>query len=180
MLSQAMTRQMLTPEAGADGLGFAVDGGLFGHGGGNDGFIADLAMYVDGSAGAAIMTNGLGGMDLIPEIRRAIAGAYDWPTRQAEERAVATVDPATYDDYVGEYRPERDSADAMRVYRREDALFVDHTDLGTSELHPEEEATFFIAEYGSRMIFHRDAAGAVHELERTGGPFGGARWPRVG
>ena len=170
---------MLTLGAGGYGLGFGVDGGTFGHGGGNDGLIADLAMYVDGSAGAAIMTNGLGGMDLIPEIRRAIAAVYDWPTRQAEERAVATVDPATYDDYVGAYRPERDSADAMRVYRREDALFVDHADLGTFELQPEAEAAFFIAEYGSRLIFRRDAAGAVHELERSGHPFGGGRWPRV-
>ena len=171
---------MLTPEAGAYGLGFGVDGALFGHGGGNDGFIADLAMYVDGSAGAAIMTNGLGGMDLIPEIRRAIAAVHDWPHRGAEERDVATVDPATYADYIGEYRPGGDGEDAMRVHRRDDALFVEHTDLGTFELHPEADDTFFIAEYGSRLIFHRDGSGAVRELERNGHPFGGSRWPRVG
>lgn len=189
VLSQAMTQEMLTPESGSNGLGFAVYGGSFGHGGGNEGFLSDLFMYVDGSGGAAIMTNGYGGEDLIPEVRRAIATVYDWPDRQPEEREVAAVDPAFYAQCVGTYRPEDGATREMRVFRQADALYVETTNLGTFELHPAElhpasepgtETAFFVAEYGSRFVFHRREGEVAHELERSGWPFANERWPRVG
>jgi CubicO group peptidase (beta-lactamase class C family) len=179
VLSQAMTREMLTPESGSNALGYGVHGDAFGHGGSNEGFLSDLFMAIDGRGGAAIMTNGYGGEHLIPEIRRAIATAYDWPDRRQEEWKTANVDAGIYADYVGDYHDEGDATRIMRVFTRDGALFVDIPEFETCELHPGSEVEYFTAEYGSQVEFHRDGRGAVEALSRSGGPFRPTRWPRV-
>ena len=53
------------------------------HGGGNWGFRCDLiAHYVNGY-GAVIMTNSVGGGDLIPQLRRLIQQEYKWDALDA-------------------------------------------------------------------------------------------------
>jgi CubicO group peptidase (beta-lactamase class C family) len=93
-LSQAMTREMLTPGKGGWGLGPALygegDSRRFGHDGANEGFQSTMLAYVDKGEGVVVLTNGDQGKRLADEIVRAIATDYDWtelaaaPVVQAE------------------------------------------------------------------------------------------------
>lgn len=90
LLTAASAREMLTPQNGEFGLGFAlVEAGgrrFFTHGGANEGFRAQFVASVDGRDGAVVMTNGDDGQALAMEILRAIAREYDWPLFQPSER----------------------------------------------------------------------------------------------
>ena len=72
---------MLTPGLGDYGLGLIVRGApphrRFLHGGVNDGFVSLMVAFENGD-GAAIMTNGDRGMDLIKEVLAAVESEYEW------------------------------------------------------------------------------------------------------
>lgn len=109
LLSPKMARQMLTPQIADWGLGFQLtnqDGARrFGHGGDDVGFKADLEAFTTGSGqGVAILTNGDGGTQLIPEILRAVAKSYGWKAYQPEVRAVVSVNPDILARYAGRYQ----------------------------------------------------------------------------
>jgi CubicO group peptidase (beta-lactamase class C family) len=107
VLSQQMTKQMLTPGMGKWGLGLQINGSAgdpyFEHGGVNAGFESILMAYEQGGDGAVVMTNAQGGSRLADEIMRSIAVAYQWPDLQPKVRAVVTVDPKVLASYVGTY-----------------------------------------------------------------------------
>lgn len=178
-LSEVMTREMLSPVIAAYGLGFGLNGAAFGHGGANEGFRCDLFMAMDGGRGAVIMTSGDRGDELISEVRRSIATVHDWPDRRVEERSPVVIDAAIYLDYAGVYQSDEEPRGSTRVFVRDDALFVEVADYGEYELHPEGETSFFIAEFGSRMVFHIGEDGIPTELEPIGHPFRHERRSRV-
>jgi len=80
VLSQAMTRQMLTPQAGGFGLGFAVNpaGDTFGHNGADEGFQAYLLAFVGSGRGVVIMANSDSGFALFDRLADSIGRAYGW------------------------------------------------------------------------------------------------------
>ena len=82
VLSEAMTRQMLTPQIAHRGLGFEVGSynnlAEFGHGGDDEGFTALLIMFADSGKGVAIMTNSDIGSHLMPYLVRSVAKEYGW------------------------------------------------------------------------------------------------------
>jgi CubicO group peptidase (beta-lactamase class C family) len=88
ILTPAMTREMLTTQAGEYGLGFGITQGddwlAFSHGGANEGYRAMLFAFADRGQGAVIMTSGDAGSPLIGELLRAIAEEYDWPAQRAQ------------------------------------------------------------------------------------------------
>lgn len=90
ILGPDMTKEMLTPQSGGHGLGFVlgdpVDGRLFAHTGGNEGFRSLMVVYADGHGGMAIMANGDRGNELIAEIAASIAATYGWKAGAAQER----------------------------------------------------------------------------------------------
>jgi CubicO group peptidase (beta-lactamase class C family) len=83
LLTQELTRQMLTPQIGNWGLGTAIDGAgataRFTHGGGKIGFRSYMAAYCERGQGAIITTNGERGDHLCVEILHSLARAYSWP-----------------------------------------------------------------------------------------------------
>lgn len=83
ILSQQMTRQMLTPQKGSWGLGFSVEAPgqppRFGHDGANEGYRCDLEVITESGQGIAIMTNSDAGDKLIRELLRAVSKEYKWP-----------------------------------------------------------------------------------------------------
>lgn len=81
VLSADMTRQMLTPQAGDFGLGFAVnrDAGWFGHNGADEGFQAYLRAFAGPGRGIVIMANSDNGFAAFEFLAGAIARAYRWP-----------------------------------------------------------------------------------------------------
>jgi CubicO group peptidase (beta-lactamase class C family) len=83
VLSQDLTRQMLTAGKGHWGLGLNIGGSAsdpyFSHGGVDAGFESMLAAYEHHGDGAIVMTNAEGGSTLANEVMQSIAAEYGWP-----------------------------------------------------------------------------------------------------
>ncbi|RKI73095.1 class A beta-lactamase-related serine hydrolase [Corallococcus sp. AB049A] len=80
VLSQAMTRQMLTKQSGPSGLGYMVDDASdrFEHGGWNEGFTATVMTLGDSGSGVVLMANSDNGVLLFERIIASIAAEYGW------------------------------------------------------------------------------------------------------
>lgn len=82
VISQTMTREMLTPEFDHTGLGFFVGMGdspdAFGHGGADEGFQAELIMLADSGQGAVVMADSDNGINLADFLIASIAKEYAW------------------------------------------------------------------------------------------------------
>lgn len=82
VLSEAMTREMLTPQIENVGLAFflgdAKNPDQFGHDGANEGFQCILTMFAGSGQGAAIMANSDNGVSVGQELLAAIAKEYGW------------------------------------------------------------------------------------------------------
>jgi CubicO group peptidase (beta-lactamase class C family) len=82
LISQRLARDMVTPQLpGSEpgfGLGPALKGATFGHGGANEGFRCNVTGQIDGDAGWAVMTNGDLGGSLVPEVQRVVADIFQW------------------------------------------------------------------------------------------------------
>jgi tetratricopeptide (TPR) repeat protein len=90
VLSQAMTRQMLTPVLSAAGLGFFIDHdnpGVFGHNGADEGFQALLTMNAETGKGVAIMANSDNGIAVGDFLLRRVAQEYGWNYKASEQGA---------------------------------------------------------------------------------------------
>ncbi len=81
VLSEAMTREMLTPVLEEAGLGFFLDKnnpGYFEHNGADEGFQAILTMNAESGKGAAIMANSDNGITVGNFLLESVAKEYGW------------------------------------------------------------------------------------------------------
>jgi CubicO group peptidase (beta-lactamase class C family) len=87
VLSEKMTREMLTPQikseegGGSVGLAFFLGPQVpdqFGHNGSDEGFQANLVMFADSGQGLAIMGNSDAFFHVAPHVQEAVAKAYGW------------------------------------------------------------------------------------------------------
>jgi len=165
VLSQAMTREMLTPGFGGYGLGLAIVGPpenrYFTHGGVDAGFESMMVAYETGD-GAIVMTNGVGGTRLAAEIIRSVANEYHWPGWHPAEHKLAIVDPKLFDAYVGRYQLEPNRI--FTVSRVEDRLFVQLTGQSNFRVFPESDRDYFYKVVAARITFVADDQGRVIEL----------------
>jgi CubicO group peptidase (beta-lactamase class C family) len=166
VLSQQMTKQMLTPGMGQYGLGLAIGGSAanpyFGHGGVNDGFECTMSAYEQEGEGAVVMTNAQGGSRLADEVMRSIAAVYHWPDFQPKVRATVTVDPKILATYVGTYeiRPNFDLA----VTVQDGHLVTQPTGRGSYSMLAESETKFSPIAFDAEIEFVKDAQGNVSYL----------------
>ena len=108
LLAQETVGEMLTvvQDDAAVGL-FKVLGrgeGYYGHGGGNYGFRCQLIFSPEEGYGAAVMTNGSRGRELIDEILNAIARAYAWEDYLPEEIRPIELGEEELASFTGRYR----------------------------------------------------------------------------
>ena len=75
------------------------------------------------------------------------------------ESAPVTVDPKTYDAYVGEY--ELAPGFVLRVFREGDKLMTQATGQDKFEIFPESETTFFPKAFNAKLTFLKDSKGQV-------------------
>jgi CubicO group peptidase (beta-lactamase class C family)/predicted transcriptional regulator YdeE len=90
ILSQKMTREMLTPVLEAAGLGFfreKENPGQFGHNGADEGFQALLTMNAETGNGVAMMANSDNGISVMNSVLRRVAKEYAWNYKMEEEGA---------------------------------------------------------------------------------------------
>jgi len=87
VLSEEMTRRMLTPVLDDAGLGFFMDKdnpGQFGHDGADEGFQALLTMNAESGKGVAIMANSDNGIAVGDFLLRSVAKEYAWNYKSQE------------------------------------------------------------------------------------------------
>lgn len=166
VLSQEMTKQMLTPGMGDYGLGLAIGGAAsnpyFGHGGVNEGFESTMTAYEKDGEGAVVMTNAQGGLRLTEEVMRSIAAAYHWPDFQPKIRATVTVDPKILASYAGTY--ELNPKFSLTVRVEDGRLVTQATGQDSFPMLAESETKFFPATFDAEIEFFKDAHGNVAYL----------------
>ncbi len=171
ILSQAMLRQMLTPQKDDWGLGFELgpapnQQGQFGHGGANEGYRDEWENYMGLQQGVAIMTNSDDGGEVAEEYLRAVAKEYGWPDFHPAEHTLAKVDPAIYLHYAGTY--ESPDLGKMNVTEKSGKLYVQSNELWAKglELLPESDTNFFVLEGDMTFSFEEnEKASATMTIE---------------
>jgi CubicO group peptidase (beta-lactamase class C family) len=90
VLSESMTRQMLTPQIENAGLGFFMapdDANRFEHGGADEGFQAMFIMLGDEGQGAVVMANSDNGIKIANHLIESIAREYRWKSEHHKPSA---------------------------------------------------------------------------------------------
>jgi CubicO group peptidase (beta-lactamase class C family) len=163
VLSQAMTKEMLTPGMGKWGLGLQIGGAdadpYFGHGGLNAGFEATMEAYEKDGEGAVVMTNAQGGSRVADEVMRSIATVYRWPDFQPKVRTAVKVDETILETYAGTYalRPNFD----LVVTVKDGQLITQATGQGPVPILAESETKFFPTQFDAEIEFVKDDQGKV-------------------
>lgn len=88
VLSEKMTREMLTPVLDAAGLGLFMEKenpGQFGHNGADEGFQALLTMNADTGNGVAMMANSDNGISVMNSVLRRVAKEYVWNYKMQDD-----------------------------------------------------------------------------------------------
>ena len=164
---------MLSPQIENVGMGVLVDGqgssARFNFSGSNVGYKSYAVGYLQSGQGAVIMTNSENGAQLALEILRGISAEYGWPDYRPGERVISKIDPAIYDDYVGEYDLGIPGP-LVRITIESDKLFSQGPSQPKAEMLPESPTTFFLREVDASFTFIRDEKGKVSEvIIRRGG-----------
>ena len=175
VLSQEMTREMLSPGMGDWGLGpeFSPDGTRFLHTGGNQGYRCVLAVSMDGSVGVAVMTNSDNGDVLMAEIAYAVARVYGWVGEglEPEVRRVIEPDPLALAQVTGRYPAPGDREVVVTV--EDGRLMASSEWFQKQPLFAESTDTYFLRHGGARLRFEQEGANPVlhlygMRLERAG------------
>lgn len=164
VLSQSLTRQMLTDQKNRDGLGVFLQGDSttlrFGHNGRDEGFDALLTASVDKGQGIVIMINANDNSHMMGRIVDFIADYYHWDGFPIKTKPAAVdVDSKTLTAFEGRYelfnnRIVTFKAENQRLFTLEDG-FVDE------EFVPVANNTFRSTDRNVSVTFNPDANGNV-------------------
>jgi len=173
ILSNNMAQQMLAMQPNSEmGLGFFLNQIKnpsiieFSHGGVNIGYVAYFIGFTEIGKGAVIMTNSYNGGMVILEIIRSIADTYHWPdgyTQQYKIVQPVTIDPAIYQNYVGQFEisgsAPSDPPSILTLSTKKNKFFItlhfptQNSKNTTFELTPESEVKFFTVDGGFEIEF---------------------------
>ena len=175
VLSQAMTKDMMTPGKGSWGLGVQIGGSpsnpYFTHGGSNEGFEALFVGYENSGDGAAIMTNAQGGSRICAEIMSAIAVAYNWPDFRPAERTLIQLPPEALTRFTGTYQATTPPNFAVTITVENGQLMGQPARGGKNALFPESPTKFFVKEFPIEIEFVPNDKGEITSLiVHQGGP----------
>lgn len=164
VLSQSMTRQMLTDQKNRDGLGVFLQGDStslrFGHNGRDEGFDALLTASADKGQGIVIMINANDNSHMMGRIVDFITDYYHWDGFPVKIKpAAVSVDPHTLKAFEGRYelfnnRIVTFEAENQRLFTLEDG-FVDE------EFVPVGNNTFTSTDRNVSVTFTDDSNGNV-------------------
>ncbi len=172
VLSRSMAKQMLTKQFDNWGLGIALNGSgdsaTFGHGGRDEGFVAQLTAFVDHGDGFVILTNGVSG-SLLGEISRSIAEAYGWPSTPRRTMTMTARGATELGDLTGRYLYVQGADSAIITVSLDGGrLKVTMPGEPGEELLPESASTFFTPT-GTRVSFERESGHLAKTLVIHGG-----------
>ncbi len=164
-LRQETVMEMLRPQlpdqkAGQDfsGLGWACSGAdeefRIGHGGWDEGFVAQLTLFPTLGKGAAVMINSHQGWPLLDEIISAISREFGFPAPQRAPVA-KTIPPGA--DYSGLYANQ--DGVAFEVTQSQEGLVLKFEQQAPIPLTPASDDEFFTTVLNLRVNFAKSDAG---------------------
>ena len=136
------------------------------HGGGINGFAANIIRVPDSNVTAIVLSNNESGSASAPA-RDLLALYYGQPYTVPTVKTVANVDPALFDQYVGKY--EVAPGAVIVVAREGNTLTVQPTGGRKLEVFPESNASFFAKAIDLSLAFEKDPAGKVTHVTITQG-----------
>jgi CubicO group peptidase (beta-lactamase class C family) len=161
VLSKETSAKMVTPVFGDYGMGLGIlkrgAGRYFSHDGANEGFRCLLLAHREKGYGAAIMTNSENGMQIIPEVVRAIGAAYEWEGYPSEPIEPAKLEAAALAARAGRYQLTTDEILTLtpKGERMEARLSLQKG----FELIPLSADEFVRMDADVRYIFSKDSSG---------------------
>lgn len=175
ILSDTMATRMLTVEKAPTGLGPFLEGSgrafRFGHGGDNAGFHADLVYFPETGQGAAIMTNGDLGQQLIAEIKLAIAAEYHWPDVAQRVVKVVALDSAALARVTGSYLISYEGRKIPLSFSVRDGKLVGESPvLGAEEILAEGPGAFVGTNRGFSYRFDLGSQGPARGVDIEAAP----------
>jgi len=167
VLSQTMTKKMLTPFEGSDaGLGVFIDHignrTYFQHGGSNEGFKSQYFASLTGGDGVVVMVNS--DQDaILRDVINSVAQAYNWKDfYKPEKRKVINVPVDTLQQYVGNYSFNQA---AISVFKKDNNLFLSLNGGSPMRLFFTSNTDFFVMEIqASSVKFEKNATGNNYDI----------------
>jgi len=168
VLSQEMTKEMLTAQINSHGLGPALGGSgdsiTFFHGGSNAGFRCSLYAFSKLGQGVAIMTNGDRGRELISELLRSFSAVYNWDKYKPSLKSIVSLESRELSRFAGQY---------MWTYQGQDLIL----EITVAENHLKgiqlwNDFPFEIFPESASRFFDRDGSTLEFSLDDKGGVSG--------
>ena len=168
LLNRELAELMVEPhDAREYGLGLFLRESLgerkyVGHIGDGPGFVGGFTTDTRGNFGVVVLTNGQGGIDLVREVRRAVANVYEWPDNLPPARLVIAPDSTILESAAGRYRVGFD--DVATIERSGESLRLTMEGLPDVEMLPVGDATFVCRERVGEISFERAGDGEITRM----------------
>lgn len=168
VLSQEMTKEMLTRQIASQGLGPGLHGEgdtlTFGHGGANEGYRCQFIAFAKSGQGVAVMTNSDNGGALISEILRSFSKTYDWPFLKPMTKSIYQIEPERLNEYTGKYKWDQNELIAELTVIGNHLGGLQLWDSTAFVMFPESELVFFNKDDGATFEFKKDDNGNINEI----------------
>ena len=167
ILSQEMTKEMLTPQMNGHALGPGTQGSgkhiAFGHGGANEGFRCNLQAFTRLDQGVVIMTNGDRGGELMNEILRSFSKLYEWDIYKPSMKSIASLSEEELNRLAGQYKASYQGNEYIfQISVLENHLEgIQLWDKLSFEFYPESANRFFNKDDGTGFEFSEDENGVL-------------------
>lgn len=146
------------------GIGFfnqgEDDSHSFGHGGWDEGFVADMRIFKNLGKGAIVMVNSNEGHPLMGEIMRAIAQEYEWPDTSLKPTTAAPLVNTT--NYLGTYTSESESQ--FHIVPLNEGIALQFANQPPLALIPTSETEFAASALNTKITFEKSDSGSIIAL----------------
>lgn len=129
------------------------------HNGGIAGFVAHFARYPDERVTIVVLTN-LQTSSILKIEKDLAAIIFDQPCELPKQRKAIEIDPAIYENYVGQYEsapspslPSEDSELVFKVTIDSQRIFIQMTGQEIVEIFPESPTEFFLKIVDAQLTF---------------------------
>ena len=183
LLDRELTEMMIEPhDAPEYGLGVFLrevrgERRYVGHIGDGPGFVGGFTSDNRGEYGVVVLTNGQGGINLVREIRRAVARVYQWPDNLPPPRTAVTADTALLEQAVGRYKLGFDQV--VTIARSGDTLWFQIDGSSPFKLFAVGGTTFVCRERAGEITIEKTPAArspTCHLISRTSKADSATRW----
>ena len=168
VLNQELAELMTEPHDAAEyGLGVFLrepmgERRYVGHIGDGPGFVGGFTADTLGDYGVVVLTNGQGGINLVREIRRAVASVYDWPDNLPPALTAVTPEPGLLENTVGRYKLGFD--EAVTLEHSDNALWLQTSSGSALRLFAVSDTTFVCKEREGEIAIERGDDGSVTQM----------------